>query len=192
MDPDRRQRTTVRILDAAAGVFARGGYAGTSMDEVATAAGVSKLLLYRDFTGKKQLYQSVLARTGQRIRDQVPAVASAATLRAMVDVGRSDPDGFILLFRHAAREPEFAGYATDLADWARTMVAELMRPVEPDPVMRRWAAEMATSIAFEGILTWLQYGDPTRDEEFFQRLLAVTWAVAKLTPPRIGPADAAV
>ena len=56
--PGRKRRLLARadraasILRAAARAFARAGYAGTSMDDIATAAGVSKLMLYRHFNSK--------------------------------------------------------------------------------------------------------------------------------------------
>src|SRR5215470_12449201 len=99
----RREETTARILDGAAAAFAKGGFAGTSMEEIAAAAGVSKLLLYRDFAGKRELYQAVLERTASRIAERVPFEASNDALRALIAAARADPDGFTLLFRHAAR-----------------------------------------------------------------------------------------
>ena len=178
----RREQTTARILDGAAAAFAKGGFAGTSMEEIAAAAGVSKLLLYRDFAGKRELYQGVLERTLKRIHEQVPLAASNESLRTLIAVARADPDGFVLTFRHAAREPEFAGYVTELLErWMRAS-EKLLRPIEPDPAMRRWAAEMTMQITLQSIITWLEYGDPERDEEFYLRLLSVTRAAAKPLP----------
>src|SRR5215469_2178282 len=117
--PDRREQTRRRILDGAAAVFAKGGYAGTSMEEIAAAANVSKLLLYRDFAGKRELYQAVLDRTIAGIREHVPDEASNLALRNLISAARADPDGFTLLFRHAAREPEFADVA---AGWQEMSV----------------------------------------------------------------------
>src|SRR5262245_47880057 len=99
----RRAQTTQRILDGAAAAFVKAGYAGTSMEEIAAAAGVSKLLLYRDFIGKRELYQAVLERTVRRIEDRVPAEGSNRALRELLAAARDDPDGFTLMFRHAAR-----------------------------------------------------------------------------------------
>ncbi|GIH13308.1 TetR/AcrR family transcriptional regulator [Rugosimonospora africana] len=178
----RREQTIARILDGAAAAFAKAGFAGTSMEEIAAAAGVSKLLLYRDFAGKKELYQAVLERTRDRIVEQVPRQASNAALRALISTAREDPDGFTLLFRHAVREPEFAGYATSLTDRDIRAAEQLMRRIEPDPTMRRWAAEITVDITYQSIITWLEHGDPSRDEEFFRRLLAVNRAAAKPQP----------
>ncbi len=175
----RREQTTERIPDGAAAAFAKAGFAGTSMEEIAAAAGVSKLLLYRDFAGKRELYQAVLERTLSRIEARVPAEASNAALRELISAARSDPDGFTLLFRHAAREPEFAGYAARLHDDAIREAERLMRTIEPDPVLRRWAAETTVVITYQAIITWLEHGDPARDDEFYRRLLEVNRSAAK-------------
>ena len=41
-----------------------------------------------------------------------------------------------------------------------------------DPVFRRWAAEVAVSHVRNAVLTWLDAGDPSRDEEFVRRCFA--------------------
>jgi AcrR family transcriptional regulator len=188
---NRREQTTARILDGATAAFAKAGFAGTSMEEIASAAGVSKLLLYRDFAGKRELYQAVLERTRTRIGKQVPPEASNAALRALIGAAREDPDAFTLLFRHAAREPEFAGYAASVTDRDVRAAEQLMRRIEPDPLMRRWAAQTTVGITYQAIIAWLEHGDPARDEEFFRRLLAVNRAAAKPLPDdRVGGAAA--
>ncbi|HEY2792829.1 MAG TPA: helix-turn-helix domain-containing protein, partial [Micromonosporaceae bacterium] len=173
MTTSRRDQTTRRILDGAAATFAKGGYAATSMEEIAAAAGVSKLLLYRDFAGKRELYRAVLARTQEKLTARVESYASNESLRSVLAVARADPDGFTLLYRHAAREPEFAAYANTVTDEFERMAERILRDVEPDRVLRRWAAEMTVTITFQAIIAWLEHGDPDRDDEFFERLLAI-------------------
>src|SRR5215470_9927658 len=176
---DRREQTARRILDGAAAAFAKGGYAATSMDEIAAAANVSKLLLYRDFAGKRELYQAVLERTIAGIHEHVPDEASNAALRNLIAAARADPDGFTLLFRHAAREPEFAHIA---AGWHATSVRlaeRQLQAIEPDRLMRRWVAETVVSTTYVGIMAWLEHGDPARDDEFYRRLLTINRSVAK-------------
>jgi AcrR family transcriptional regulator len=176
---DRRERTTQRIVDGAAAAFAKGGFAGTSMEEIAAAAGVSKLLLYRDFAGKRELYQAVLERTVGRINARVPVEPSNRALRELIAAARDDPDGFTLLFRHAVREPEFAEYANGITNESIQGAQELLRRIEPDPTLRRWAAEMTVIITYQSIIAWLEHGDPDRDDDFFQRLLTVNRAATK-------------
>src|SRR5213593_3372120 len=48
------------LLRAAACAFARAGYVHTSMEEIAAAAGVTRLIIYRHFDSKEALYRAVL------------------------------------------------------------------------------------------------------------------------------------
>ena len=48
------------ILEAARAAFADGGYHGTSLEEVAERAGVSKALLYEHFSSKRELHAAML------------------------------------------------------------------------------------------------------------------------------------
>ena len=65
-DPGREGRSSRKrraILDAAAGVFLRNGYVGTSMDEIAALAGVSKQTVYRHFADKEGLFTGLVLST---------------------------------------------------------------------------------------------------------------------------------
>ncbi|MGH3734485.1 MAG: TetR/AcrR family transcriptional regulator [Micromonosporaceae bacterium] len=56
----RTARKRRAILDAARSVFLRKGYAGTSMDEVAALAAVSKQTVYKQFTDKERLFTEII------------------------------------------------------------------------------------------------------------------------------------
>ncbi|NLP42006.1 MAG: TetR/AcrR family transcriptional regulator [Veillonellaceae bacterium] len=58
MDKDLQSRE--RLLEIAAGLFARKGYAAVSIREIALAAGVNSALISYYFNGKQGLYQAVL------------------------------------------------------------------------------------------------------------------------------------
>ncbi|MFI7703047.1 TetR/AcrR family transcriptional regulator [Nonomuraea sp. NPDC049480] len=65
-EDSRTARKRRQILEAARPVFLRNGYVGTSMDEVAALAAVSKQTVYKHFTDKEQLFTSlILDTTGQ-------------------------------------------------------------------------------------------------------------------------------
>ena len=58
----RKELTQMRqkqILDVAAEVFSKNGYARTQVDEIANLAGLGKGTVYRYFKNKKQLFLSV-------------------------------------------------------------------------------------------------------------------------------------
>ena len=106
--PSRRLRRTERrdqILAAATRAFARSGFAATSLDDIAGEAGVSRVILYRHFDSKTELYRAVLDHACLRL---VAAVGedelTPASVDALLDAAAADPDGFRLLFHHAARE----------------------------------------------------------------------------------------
>ncbi len=55
------------ILRGAKAVFLKEGFGGASMDQVAAAAGVSKMTVYRHFGSKEELFAGVITESCQRI-----------------------------------------------------------------------------------------------------------------------------
>ncbi len=66
-----------KILDAAEPLFARQGFAGTGLAEVAARVGLSKSSLFHHFSSKAQLYAAVVARILARIEAPVLAALAA-------------------------------------------------------------------------------------------------------------------
>lgn len=60
MAPAPIENREVRLLQAAAALFARHGYDKTTIDDVAREAGVSKGSVYLAFEGKQQLFEAML------------------------------------------------------------------------------------------------------------------------------------
>ncbi|TDG14186.1 TetR/AcrR family transcriptional regulator [Seongchinamella unica] len=56
------QRTASRLMDAAEELFARQGYEGTSLRQIAAAATIREPGIYNHFSGKQGLYEAVLHR----------------------------------------------------------------------------------------------------------------------------------
>ena len=70
------------ILEAAKTLFLEQGYAGTSMDRIAAAAGVSKLTLYSHYSHKEDLFQQcVVAKCQEHVPDAIYDPANRAPLR---------------------------------------------------------------------------------------------------------------
>jgi len=174
------------ILRAAAAAFAERGFAGTSMDDVAAAAGITRLIVYRHFDTKETLYEAVLQHVRDRLAEEGTAHAGrgeSAAVRALLIVGREDAAGVNLLLRHAAREPQFAAYADEFREQVITYSEQLMASARaPARVRSRWAAETLVSFVFDALLHWLEDGDPARDAEFLARVdaslpaLVAAWA----------------
>ncbi len=58
---EAQAQTRRRLLDGAAVVFARRGFHGASLEEVADEAGYSKGAVYSNFVSKEELFLAVLA-----------------------------------------------------------------------------------------------------------------------------------
>ena len=59
----RAERKRAAILDAAGQVFLAKGYVGTSMDEIASVAAVSKQTVYKHFADKETLFHELITAT---------------------------------------------------------------------------------------------------------------------------------
>jgi len=68
-----------KILDVAESLFARRGYAGIGLREVADASGLSKSSLFHHFRSKEQLYHEVLRRMLRLIRERMDALTAEAS-----------------------------------------------------------------------------------------------------------------
>ena len=163
--PDRR----ASILRGAAQAFARSGFAATSMDHVAAASGISRLLVYRHFDSKEELYRAVLERVSDALAAawgaEVAHVGHGIGARVLLTVAREDPDGFALLWRHAAREPGFADYAAQQRERSTAVALRLMSGRLRDEVDARWAASTVVAVLVESVLAWLEEGEAERDDE---------------------------
>jgi hypothetical protein len=87
-----------------------------------------------------------------------------ASIDALLGAAADDPDGFRLLFHHAAREPQFR---QQMDRFQRAMVATARRElarVIGDRAWTRWAAQLAPVVAIEAVLAWLDAGRPGPDQ----------------------------
>ena len=84
--PGHSARKHQAILDAAQTVFLRKGYGGTTMDDVAALATVSKQTVYKHFENKKQLFAAVVEgeidTTETLTHEMVAALGQSTTLEA--------------------------------------------------------------------------------------------------------------
>jgi AcrR family transcriptional regulator len=153
-----------QILRAATRAFARTGYTATSLDDVATEAGITHVILYRHFTSKNDLYRAVLDRACTRLAntvgtDDYDERAIDALLRAAAD----DPDGFRLLFRHAVREPEFRDVIDNLRASSTEIAQRHLAEAIPAGPWRNWAARLIPALTLEAVIAWLDTGQPEPD-----------------------------
>src|SRR5215469_18599256 len=68
---EKASRKRREIRQAAIGEFLAKGYAGTSMDDVAAAARVSKQTVYKYFGSKEELFVAIIEATVGEVMDEV-------------------------------------------------------------------------------------------------------------------------
>jgi AcrR family transcriptional regulator len=161
----RRAERREQILDAATRAFARAGYAETGLDDVAAEAGLTRAMLYRHFDSKADLYRAVLDRACVRLAEATGVDDfDARALPALVRAAAADPDGFRLLFRHAAREPDFRELIDSMTAASREIAhRNLARRIPAGPWLD-WAANLIPTFTIEAVIAWLDAGRPDPDQ----------------------------
>ena len=159
-----RAQRREQILAAATRAFARAGFTNTSLDAIAAEAGVTPVILYRHFASKADLYREVLESANTRL---VEATGTDdfddASIPALIRAAAADPDAFRLLFRYAAREPEFRDMIDTLTDRGTEVTRRHLEGIADDR-WRSWAARLLPSMTIDAVIAWLDAGQPDPDE----------------------------
>ena len=176
-----------QILSAATHAFAAAGFANTSLDDIAEAAGVGRVILYRHFESKADLYRSVLHRAATRLGDSVGTDDFGHdAVPALVAAAAADPDGFRLLFRYAAREPEFRDVTDTLAAASVEVTRRNLVRAGVEPAMLDWLSRLLPVITIEAVLAWLDAGQPQPDDAVARVNRIVHAAMTDTDQPSLG------
>jgi AcrR family transcriptional regulator len=181
-----REERRAQLMEAAAAAFRARGFDGTSMDDIAQTAGVTRLILYRNFGSKEELYREVIRRMLGEIANAFQGltfeqVAERGAARVLLPVARANPDSFRLLWRDTSRQLLFADLATEFQTYVRVYARAILAAYVDDDDLLDWAARTAGAQLVEGICNWLDDGDPARDDELATRMseglraLATAW-----------------
>ncbi|WP_195909015.1 TetR/AcrR family transcriptional regulator [Microlunatus sp. Gsoil 973] len=82
----RTPRKRRDIVDAATTLFLRNGYQGTSVDQIAAAASVSKQTVYKQFGDKERLFRAIVDGVAENSRTIADELDAAFTRRAVSSV----------------------------------------------------------------------------------------------------------
>jgi AcrR family transcriptional regulator len=120
---EKQARTRAELIAAAAEVFARRGYKGASVEEIAEEAGYSHGAVYSNFSGKAELFLAIfedymaervreLAETQVALPEDAPLEGRARALADQwMDRLARNPGSVVLhmeFIAHAGRDPELA------------------------------------------------------------------------------------
>src|SRR5688500_15475145 len=91
-DDPRVVRSRAAVVDAARTLFLRKGYAGTTVEEIATVAGLTKRTVYNNYGDKDALFREVVADVlayaevfARGLHEEFTVGVTAANLRATLD-----------------------------------------------------------------------------------------------------------
>jgi AcrR family transcriptional regulator len=192
----RRLRPAERrelILGGAMEVFARRGYEGASMVEVAAAGGVTPAVIYDHFPSKAKLAVELLElQTAELLRsvgaalEQAPQ-GKAEQMRAGVDAFfayvEEHPFAWRILFRDPPSDPEVAATYGRLNDQATAAIAVFLESGDSGALTRyddpKQTAEIfaeALKAAQNGLASWWYEHPEVSREEIVERLLDFAWS----------------
>lgn len=128
------------IEDAASRIFAQRGYAATSLDQVAAAAGITKPVIYRHFESKKKLHLALLARhRDELLSNFAGGLLGSGTLEERIGntidawfaYVEAHPYAWRMLFRDTTGDPEIQEFHREMQASARAATRALFES-EPD------------------------------------------------------------
>lgn len=145
--PRRRMSAEDRrsaIIEAAIDAFAEGGYHETSLEAVASRAGVSKALIYEHFPSKMELYRGLLETYVRELLERVTSAAMSipeggearllAGVEGFIEFVDERRDAWRMLIRHRAND-DVAESFERLYDEVATMIGALMAKEMPPSIL---------------------------------------------------------
>ncbi|MGN6303062.1 MAG: TetR family transcriptional regulator [Angustibacter sp.] len=170
--PQRREQ----LLDVGRKLFAEKGFEGTSVEEIAARAQVSKPVVYEHFGGKEGLYAVIVDREIRYLLDEITgALSTRGSARALVEQAalgllgyiESSTDGFRILVRDspvAQATGTFSSLISDVASQVEHLLAAEFKRSGLDPRTAPMYAQMLVGmIALTG-QWWLDARKPKRNE----------------------------
>jgi AcrR family transcriptional regulator len=183
-----------QMVAAAERLFAERGYHGVSMDEIATASGISKPMLYDYFGSKEGLFLACVERARGRLFEEIAGAVRGAdeaeeALRAGVEAflafANEQRETWTVLFGEGGR---FNEAASAIRAEQAGLIAQLLRELpgwerEPDAEELDALAHVFVGAA-EAIAFWAVARPDVTLGRVADHLMAVLWPVVRELPKR--------
>lgn len=161
------------IVRAAGRLFARDGYAGARLEDIAAAAHVTKPVVYKHFASKKALYLALLARHRDDLPsffrqvegpsgDRTPETVVREILEHWLDYVRENQHAWVMLFRDSSGDAEIQAFRRQVNLRARQVIAEFIA-AQPGPGFPAAQVEPTAELLTSGLaglaLWWIDHPD---------------------------------
>lgn len=176
-----------QLIEVARALFAAKGVDGTSVEEIAATAQVSKPVVYEHFGGKEGLYAVVVDRESRKFLEYVkraldtPDAGSKELIErgtlGMLDYIDEWPDGFQIISRDQAlgsSNESFASILSDITSWAEELLAEPFKRRGYDPTFAGLYAQALVGIVSMAGSWWMENRSISK-EEVAANLLNLAW-----------------
>ncbi|GAA3953626.1 TetR/AcrR family transcriptional regulator [Gordonia caeni] len=192
-----------QLLDAASEIFVERGYHSAGMDEIASAAGVSKPVLYQHFPSKLDLYIAVVDSHAEKLVSDVNRALLTTTdnhqrVRAAVgaffDFIDEDNSGYRLIFSSDAKDPAVIRRVEGATEACVDAVYGLvMTDSGLDPHRSRMLAAGLVGASQVNARYWLEASRPIAKEQAVETTVALLWqglsGVPRISSPETGEDD---
>ena len=166
-------------------LFAERGFEGTSVEEIAAKAGVSKPVVYEHFGGKEGLYAVVVDREMQHLLEMVTGALTGGHPRelleqaafALLDYIEQSTDGFRILVRDspvAQSTGSFASLISDIATQVEHILVDEFKQRGYEPKHASLYAQMLVGMVALTGQWWLDVRKP-RKAQVAAHLVNLAW-----------------
>ena len=168
LDPEQRRR---QILDAANALFAERAYDEVSIEDIASAAGVTRGLVHHYFGGRKEVYIALVEQLGavreERLRRPVGRSARARvsdTVSRWLDWTEENRAIYLATMGRGEdiADPDVRRTVTDLVRRAVALLTTFHADIAEDSPRLRYALECWTGLNRAATRRWLT-GEATRE-----------------------------
>jgi AcrR family transcriptional regulator len=186
-----------QLLDIGRRLFAERGLDGTSIEEIAAQAGVSKPVVYEHFGGKEGLYAVVVDREVERFLSMATRLLDGEDTMAKFEVAavhllryiQENSDGFRILVRDSnptSGSGTFASLISDIASQVEYILGDVLKSRGYDPKLAPVYAQMLVGMVTSAGQWWLDARKPQL-EEMAAHLVNLAWnGMRELDPkPRL-------
>ncbi|UUT34377.1 TetR/AcrR family transcriptional regulator [Microbacterium elymi] len=191
----QKETTRRRLLEVALDLFVSRGYVATTIDDIASAAGTTRVTFYAHFESRQDLMRALIAELNEILDRHARAGTGGSTASPLVEAVQIGSRELLTewLRNQAVRWPRIRPYilsATEasavdpdirglFSGWVEEVVADVVEGLDAagrfDPASRHFRGELAFANLDQTALYWMRTGgfEPGSGTEF--DVLAETW-----------------
>ena len=185
-----------QLVQVGRAVFAEKGYEGTSVEEIAERAKISKPIVYEHFGGKEGLYAVIVDREMEYVIGQISEAIGTGTPRDRIEGAalafmryvQERPDGFAVLKRDSPSNSGLANLLAEVAERVGNVLrSEFKRAGYDTRAAPLYAQALIGMVTFVG--QWWEENSKMSAEEAASHISALAWMGLRHLPPKPAKLD---